>query len=249
VSGNEKRLRVRTRSFRERLEEGDTYGLLLILIIVSYFEMGLVGTSHWGKTALSVSFAGILLLTLHTSHVRGRWVRITLVVSVLVVSITIAQAIVDSEAFTGATYIWIGFIVASPVIILNRIFRHPAVDLETILGAVCSYLLIGIAFASVYGMMQAVGSENFFAQPGSHSRLDYLYFSFIVLTTTGFGDLTPGTPVGKVLVTLEALIGQVFLVTIVASLVSSFVGIRGRRPPSDDASDGGGSAPAAGDHG
>ncbi len=138
---------------------------------------------------------------------------------------------------TGATYIWIGFIVASPLIILNRIFRHPAVDLETILGAICSYLLIGIAFAAIYGMLQSVGSEHFFAQPGPHERVDFLYFSFVVLTTTGFGDLTPGTSVGKVIVTIEALIGQVFLVTIVASLVSSFVGIRRPRPEVDTGSE------------
>jgi hypothetical protein len=239
VTGEEQRPRIARRSFRERLEEGDTYGLLLILIIAVYFEMALIGNTHWGKTALSASFAGVLLLTLHTSHVRGRWVRITLVVSVLVVSINLGQAIADSEAFTGATYIWIGFVVAAPVIILSRIFRHPAVDLETILGAICSYLMIGIAFASIYGMLQAVGSENFFAQTGPFERIDFLYFSFIVLTTTGFGDLTPGTSVGKVLVTLEALIGQVFLVTIVASLVSSFVGVRGRRAERDAEADGG----------
>jgi Ion channel len=201
----EKRLHVARRSFRDRLQEGDTYGLLLILIIATYFEVALLGSGHWAKVVLSMSFAAVLMLTLHTSHVRGRWVRITLVVSILVVSINVVQAILDTEAFTGATYMWIGFVLAAPVIILTRIFRHPSVDLETILGAICSYLLIGIAFASTYRMLQSV------------------------LTTTGFGDFTPATSVGKVLVTLEALIGQVFLVTIVASLVSSFVGIRGRR--------------------
>jgi hypothetical protein len=224
----EKRLRKARRSFRERAEEGDTYGLLLILIIAAYFELAIVGSTHWGKVALSATFAAVLLLTLHTSHVRGRWVRITVVVSAFVFSINIVQAILDTEAFTGATYIWIGFIVAAPVIILNRLFRHPVVDLETILGAICAYLMIGIAFASSYGMLQTVGSENFFAQPAPYERIDFLYFSFVVLTTLGFGDLTPYTPVGKVLVTLEALLGQMFLVTIVASLVSAFVGRRTR---------------------
>jgi hypothetical protein len=235
----EKRLRAARRTFRERLERGDTYGLLLILIVAVYFEMALIGNTHWGKVALSVSFAGVLLLSLHTSHVRGRWVRITLVGCVFVVSVNVAQAIADSEAFTGATYIWIIFIIASPMVILNRIFRHPTVDLETILGAICSYLMIGIAFASIYGMLQTVGSENFFAQPAPYERIDFLYFSFVVLTTTGFGDLTPYTSVGKVFVTLEALIGQVFLVTIVASLISSFVGGRGRRAELDAESEGG----------
>jgi len=220
------------RSFRERLEEGDTYGLLLILIVATYFLFAFVGESHWAKVALAVAFAGVLLLTLHTSHVRGRWMRVTCVLAAITVSINIVQAIADSEGVTGLTSLWIGFLIASPIVILARILRHPSVDLETILGAICSYLLIGIAFGAIYALLQQVGSENFFAQSGPYERIDYLYFSFIVLTTTGFGDLTPLTAVGKALVTLEALIGQVFLVTIVASLVASF-GFRRKAPIGD----------------
>jgi Ion channel len=208
--------------FRERVQEGDTYGLLLILIIVAYFLLAFVGKSHWGKVVLAIAFAGVLLLTLHTSHVRGRWMRVTMVLAAITISTNVVQAIVDNEGVTGMSYLWIGFLIASPIVILSRILRHPSVDLETILGAICAYLLIGIAFGALYGMLQTVGSENFFAQPGPYERIDFLYFSFIVLTTTGFGDLTPYTSVGKVIVTLEALIGQVFLVTIVASLVASF---------------------------
>lgn len=219
----------RVRSFKERLQEGDTYGLLLILIIVTYFLLAFVGSSHWGKVALAVAFAAVLLLTLHTSHVRGRWIRITSVLAAFTISLNVVLAISDQDGITGLNYLWIGFLVASPVVILARILRHPRVDLETILGAICSYLLIGLAFASIYGMIQQAGSENFFAQPGPYQQIDFLYFSYVVLTTTGFGDFTAGTSIGKVLVTLEALIGQVFLVTIVASLVASF-GFRGRAP-------------------
>ncbi len=88
----EKRLRAARRSFRERMEEGDTYGLLLILIIAVYFEMALLGNTKWDRVVSAVSFAAVLLLTLHTSHVRGRWVRITLVVCVLVISVNLGQA-------------------------------------------------------------------------------------------------------------------------------------------------------------
>lgn len=224
--------RPQKRKFSERLQEGDTYGLLLILIIIAYVLIAFVGTSHWGKVLLSVAFAGVLLLTLHTSHVRGRWMRVTFVLAAITISTNVVQAVVNDEGVTGLSYLWIGFLVASPVVILYRILRHPSVDLETILGAICAYLLIGIAFGATYGMLQTVGSENFFTQPGPYERIDFLYFSFIVLTTTGFGDLTPYTSVGKVIVTLEALIGQVFLVTIVASLVASF-GFRRGAPIGD----------------
>lgn len=232
---------VSGRSFRERLEDGDTYGLLLILIVGAYIEMALIGTSHWGKVALAVSFSCVLLLALHTSHVRGRWVRITFAVSILIVAANITQAILDREIFNGATHLWIGFIVAAPAVVLTRILRHPSVDLETILGAICAYLMIGIAFSAIYGAMQSIGGEPFFSQSGTHARIDFLYFSFIVLTTTGFGDLTPATSLGKVFVTLEALIGQVFLVTIVASLVGSFVGFRRPREPVEGPADADGS--------
>jgi len=226
---------VERKRFSERLQEGDTYGLLLMLIIATYFLLAFVGNSHWGKVALATAFAGVLLLTLHTSHVLGRWTRITAALAAVTIAINVVQAIVDREGVTGLTYLWVVFVIASPIIILFRILRHPTVDLETILGALCSYLLIAMAFASVYGMLQQIGTENFFAQPGPYPRIDFLYFSFIVLTTTGFGDLTPGTPLGKVLVTLEAVIGQVYLVTIVASLVASFGFRRASTPEAPDA--------------
>jgi hypothetical protein len=224
--------RPQKRKFTERVQDGDTYGLLLILIIITYFLMAFVGTSHWGKVLLSVAFASVLLLTLHTSHVRGRWIRVTFVLAAFTILTNVVQAVVNDEGVTGLSYLWIGFLIVSPIVILYRILRHPSVDLETILGAICAYLLIGIAFGAIYGMLQAVGSENFFAEPGPYERIDFMYFSFIVLTTTGLGDLTPLTSIGKVIVTMEALIGQVFLVTIVASLVASF-GFRRAAPIGD----------------
>ena len=69
-------------------------------------------------------------------------------------------------------------------------------------------------------MFDRYGTENFFAQGAVGDPVKYLYFSFIVLTTVGFGDLTPATDGGRVLVSLEALLGQIFLVTLVVSLVA-----------------------------
>jgi voltage-gated potassium channel Kch len=63
---------------------------------------------------------------------------------------------------------------------------------------------------------------GFFAQHVAPSNVDFLYFSFVTLTTLGYGDFTPATDIGKVMVTFEALIGQVFLVTLVARLVSMY---------------------------
>jgi len=145
-------------------------------------------------------------------------------------------AVLDRDPFLGAGHVTIALIIAAPGVILYRIFRHPVINVETILGAIDAYLLLGIAFAAVYRMLDTVDS-HFFTQ-GAASGVKYLYFSFVVITTLGFGDLTPRTDIGRVIVSLEALLGQIFLVTVVAVLVANLG--RAARPrstvrdPADD---------------
>jgi hypothetical protein len=212
---------VARESFRRRLRDGDTYGLLLIAIVITYALMAVLEESDLRQAILGTSFGAVLLLAFYTSHVRGRVFRIAAVIVGVAVTFSIIQAFVG-EVFHGAGSAMLVLVVLSPFVVLRRILRHPQVNVETILGVVCAYLLIGIAFAAVYGEMDRLGSENFFAQGRVEDPVQYLYFSYIVLTTVGFGDLTPGTNAGRILVSIEALFGQVFLVTIVAGLVSTF---------------------------
>ena len=121
-------------------------------------------------------------------------------------------------------------VLIAPVVILNRILRHETVGLETILGAICVYVLIAIAFAGIYAGVNDAEPSGFFAQQVTPTNVDFLYFSFVTITTVGYGDLTAGTSTGRVLVTFEALIGQIFLVTLVARLVSMY-GVSRRPTP------------------
>ncbi|HZJ26985.1 MAG TPA: potassium channel family protein [Acidimicrobiia bacterium] len=225
---------------RRRIREGDSYGLLLAAIIVTYVLMVFLDGTAWGRVALGVAFGGVLLLALYTSRVRGRMFKIAGVVVVVAVAANALQGVLGS-AYDGAGIATVALVVVAPVAVLQRIARHPRVNLESILGVICAYLLIGIAFASVYGLLNRLESDPFFAQSSGRDPVDYLYFSYIVLTTVGFGDLTPRTDTGRVLVTIEALMGQIFLVTVLAGLVGSFGRDRYRPqpersgPPSEDA--------------
>ncbi len=215
------------RSFMQRLAEGDTYGTLLILIVVAYTLMALVENTKWSRTIVSASFGATLLLALHTSHVRGRIIRVMAVVVGVFIVWQIVLAAVDREPFMGSGYLFVLLVVAAPGVILLRIFRHPVINVETILGAIDAYLLLGISFASVYGALDDI-DPHFFRQ-GFATGVQYLYFSFVVITTLGFGDFTPRTDVGRVVVSLEALLGQLFLVTVVAVLVAN-LGRAARHP-------------------
>ena len=88
------------------------------------------------------------------------------------------------------------------------------------LGALCIYVLVGLLFAFIYLAVNELRSEPFFAQPGEHAQSEFVYFSFVALTTLGFGDLSPAVGLPQALTALEALFGQVFLVTLVARLVA-----------------------------
>jgi hypothetical protein len=102
------------------------------------------------------------------------------------------------------------------------------VVLSAIAGAVCIYLLAGLFFAYVYWMMGAIQSHGFFAQVDPGSPTDFVYYSFITLTTVGYGDFTAAHDIGRLSSVVEALFGQLYLVSVVALLVSN-VG-RVRRP-------------------
>ncbi|MFI5047208.1 MAG: potassium channel family protein [Acidimicrobiia bacterium] len=217
------RVRAARGAFAERLRAGDSYGVLLALILVGYVVIAVLERSLWERFAISVVMGAIFLLTLHTSHVRERGFRIGVVLVVLVCLSTMLQALVGRNGNDGSTFIVFLLVLVAPVVILNRIIRHETIGAETILGAVCVYVLLGIAFAGVFAAVDDMDHGTFFAQGHTAaSNVEFLYFSFITMTTVGYGDLSPATDAGRVIVTFEALLGQVFLVTLVARLVSMY---------------------------
>jgi uncharacterized membrane protein len=210
---------------------GDTYGLLLTIILIDYIVMALATRSLWERAVVTVMLGGSLLLALHTSHVRQRGFRIGAVLVALAIAANTFQAIIGRQGNDGSTYVIFILVLAAPAVILNRIIRHRVVSVETILGAVCVYVLFAIAFAGIYAAVNDAETTGFFAQHIVPTNVDFLYFSFITITTVGYGDLTAGTSLGRVLVTFEAMLGQIFLVTLVARLVSLY---GARRPEPDD---------------
>jgi hypothetical protein len=110
----------------------------------------------------------------------------------------------------------------APFSIVRHIGFRAEVDRETMLGAVSAYLFIGMAFAFCYRSLGVIGSEPFFGTTGDDVVSNDLFFSFITLTTTGYGDLVPATKPGQGLAVLEALLGQLFLVTAVAKIVTAW---------------------------
>jgi hypothetical protein len=86
------------------------------------------------------------------------------------------------------------------------------------------YLSVGLLFAWIIGFITHVDSTLYFAPHTDGSEGDRLYFSFTVLTTTGFGDFSAATPAGHALAVIEMLTGQLYLVTVIGLLIGNYVG-------------------------
>jgi Ion channel len=111
---------------------------------------------------------------------------------------------------------------------LMRLVRAHGVTPQAVAGALTLYLLVGLVFAWVIGFVAKVETTHYFAQTANPSTSQIVYFSFTVLTTTGFGDLSAATHVGRALAVVEMLLGQLYLVTVIGVLVGNFAG-RSRR--------------------
>jgi hypothetical protein len=110
--------------------------------------------------------------------------------------------------------------VVAPFSIIRHIVFRREVDRETMLGVLAAYLLFGMAFAFAYRFLAEVQGGPFFGGQGEGTIADDLFFSFVTLTTTGYGNLVPEGNPGQSIAVLEALLGQLFLVTAVAKIVS-----------------------------
>lgn len=172
---------------------------------------------------LGPAVGSMLLLSLYASRARPRLVRVAEIAIGIALLIVLCEAIFDSDLFAGSTFAIYGLLLLiAPMVIINRILRHPEVRVATLLGAICAYLLIGMVFGFVYGMIDRIDSRPFFEARPLVDQFDYFYFSFASLTTVGFGDFVSRGDLGRGLSVLEAALGQIFLVTLVARLVSLF---------------------------
>jgi hypothetical protein len=204
---------------------GDRYGLVLLLILTALLLSAAVGARPWGIQLVQLVLAGTLLFTLHTAHAPRHLRRLARLLVGLTVGLSLLTHLVlpGRSADGVATVVMILLVVATPPAIAHSLLRRGVIDAATVLGALCVYLLAGLFFALVFGLTALLGLGPFFASLDDPSPIDYLYFSFVTLTTVGYGDLTARGDLGRMLAVTEALLGQLYLVTVVAVLVGNLV--------------------------
>jgi ion channel len=200
----------------------DSYASLLTLLLANFFLLELVDDRRWGSigsTLLGAVALAVAISDPNTGHRLRRRDGLTIAAAVALSSVVLFTT---STRLVGLSYLIPVALLATATlpVTLARVLSHRKITFETILGAVCIFVLVALLFAFAYLAIEGTQTKPFFRQGGAHDQGDYLYFSFVVITTLGFGDLTPRSGLPQALVVVEALLGQIFLVTLVARLVT-----------------------------
>jgi hypothetical protein len=141
---------------------------------------------------------------------------------------------VTSEALAVAFVVSAVLYVVAPFAVVRDIATRPRVDQEAVLGAIAAYLIVGMCFAFTYRAIGVLQPTPFFGAEGPGDMSQTLFFSFVTLTTTGYGNLVPATNPGQSLAVMEAVLGQLFLVTAVAKIITAWKPRRWRSPGEPD---------------
>ena len=177
----------------------------------------------WGGRVAAVAVAGLTASVAFTSSdVRPGRVRLAVVVAIAAVVVAFIAEQISSQRLVGVAFGTVSILlaIAAGTILRRVIFGARHVDFRTILGAVSVYALLGLLFALFYLAVGRWSDSDFFTGVAEARSSDYLFFSYTTLTSTGYGNLIPAGTVGQSFAVFEMLIGQIFLVTLVAGLVS-----------------------------
>ena len=210
----------------------DSYGLVLLLVVVTYVVSVSLTEAWAGSIVLTVQLATVWL-ALRTSRAR----RVARLVAGIVLAVAAVVAVVsffahEPGAERGVIFAvcCLLYLIAPYSIVRERMLRRE-VDIETLLGSVAAYLLIGMFFAFAFKAAGEFGSVPFFGSAGKGSLSQDLFFSFVTMTTVGYGNLVPAANPGQTFAVLEAVTGQLFLVVAIGKIISG-IPRRGERPGS-----------------
>lgn len=218
-------------SLREfgRHQEGRFIGLFS-LVLGFHLALAVLRGFAWLHLLVGLSFVITLSyagwITIERSRLRTGYLAL------MVFSVGSTVAVLLDER-TELRMIWLGLHIAlvglSAFAVIQWTVRRQQVTVDTVFAALSGYYLIGWVWALVYGLLDTLLHAAFNVQIANGPMLDMAYyFSFVTLTTLGFGDIIPTHPLTRSLVTVEALVGQLYLVVLVARLVA----LMSRRNPS-----------------
>lgn len=226
-------------TFAER--NAGQFGYLLLLVIATFVTGSLMPYHGWQGVWICVIGSATALFGLVAARARATILRWAMAAALLSILTSVVSAIADSVKFEGgAALIQMLLFLLTAAAVLRAVIVEDNIQVGAIAGAISVYIMLGILFAYVYVGLDKLQVGPFFGVGVPVQEGDFLFFSMTTLTTTGYGNLVPAVQPGRMLSSLEMLTGQIFVVTLIARLVTAWrpgeflrrgAGISRRREP------------------
>jgi Ion channel len=202
----------------------DSYGLVLLLILVTYALSAALSASWAASLVIAVQIVTVWV-ALRASRARRSARVLTSCALAASALAAVANLFLRDQIDGGTVASWVSCLLylIAPMSIVRHLVMRRVVDGQTLVGAIDAYLMAGMFFAFLYHSVSLTQqSPPFFGSQGHGTFPQDLFFSFTTLTTTGYGSLVPAANPGQTLAVLEMVAGQLFLVTAVGKVVSSW---------------------------
>jgi hypothetical protein len=210
------------RLFRSGQGSGPRYGSLLVILVVTYL-LSAFGSGQLVNIVQVVLFLAVVLIALRNGRFHRKTVQVVAVSLLLGTGVSVILKLVDDSGPGGAlASLWTALILSlAAFLLVRRVLSQPEITAQSIYGVLSAYMIIGLIFSAVYVAIYKFGG-SFFVHGEVDNTKTFQYFSFTTLTTLGYGDFTAAEDAGRAVAVLEAMIGQMFLATLVARLVAGF---------------------------
>jgi len=203
-----------------RLRASHSYRYVLVMIIVVFAFMATAPDTDWARIVIVLLQSTTLVVALWTSGLV-KYARGSLGIVGVAIALALLLVLRPSDTLTGIVGIFeLVLTLAIAAIVAFGIVDQGEINEQSVTGAICVYLLLGLMFTFFYGAVAALDSAPFFTSGTDGNVPLRLYFSYVTLSTVGYGDYTASTNLGHMLAIIEALTGQLYLVTVVAVLVA-----------------------------
>lgn len=227
------------------------FGAMLAVIVVDALTPEHIGVMHVADLVV----AGLIVAALVETVRDRRHVAISLALGLPAVAARVAAAVLpDTPALNSAVLVLSAVFFGSLIWnILSDIMSGNRSTSERIFGALCAYIFIGVVFALLYAHLEYRDPENYAFTVSNSAIIEvaatetsllplFTYYSFVTLTTLGYGDITPVSDAVRTLAWMEALVGQLYLAVMVAGFVAAHISNRDRKDrgtlPADEPGDG-----------
>lgn len=207
------------------------YTQLLIILLINFISYPFL-INNIGAILLSLTFLYAIIIIVKTFSIKIIFFRFYSCIAILAFCLSLISHLGLYKSWTIAFLIlfqsiYAIYLIVAIYLIARDVFLGRKVTVDTIRGSICIYLLIGFVWGLLYGIIASINPQAFsqliiFEEPFGEA----FYFSFTTLTTLGYGDIIPLSPLGKMLTNLEAIIGQLYPSILIAILVSDYLAQR-----------------------